>query len=284
MPRIGPGEENPDRYGRSRKIESMVLSFAEESRDLDRVIETMSRDLSEPYDYLAIAERCRQAKEYELARQWAEQGLQAFPAHHDTRLHDFLADEYVRDKRPEDAVSVIWETFQARPNLDCYQALAKYAAKARAWPDWRDKALKHVRKDIAQRKKNAGGPRRRWEPTPDHSLLVEFFLWEKDVEGAWTEARKGGCSNLLWLQLAKEREKDRPEDAVAIYRRQIEPLLRRKNNHSYQEAVDFLGRIHSLMVGMGKKSEFRQDLLALKTEWKRLRNFIKYVERKKWGK
>jgi len=38
------------------------------------------------------------------------------------------------------------------------------------------------------------------------------------------------------------------------------------------------------MTGMGKEAEFNQYLLALKTDWKRLRNFIKYVERKKWGK
>ena len=284
MPRVGPGEENPERYGRGSRIESMVLSFAEESRDLDRIIETMSRDLSEPYDYLAIAERCRKAKQYDLARQWAEQGLQAFPGHHDTRLHVFLADEYVRNRRPDDAVGVIWEIFQAGPGVERYQALAKYAAKAKAWPEWREKALKHVRGDIAQRKESAGTPRHRWERTPDHSLLVEIFLWEKDGEAAWAEARKGDCSNALWLQLAKERERDYPEDAVAIYRRQVEPLLQQKNNHSYQEAVDFLGKIHALMTGMGKEAEFKQDLLALKTEWKRLRNFIKYVERKRWGK
>ena len=313
MPRIGPGEENPERYGRSRRIESMVLSFAEESGDLDRIIETMSRDLSEPYDYLAIAERCGKAKQYDLARQWAEQGLQAFPDHHDTRLHDFLADEYVRDKRPDDAVGVIWEIFQAGPGVERYQALAKYAAKAKAWPEWREKALTHVRathtpaprdlasrrggpsvpRDLASRGRKIGLGSRRF-PTQSlvpagragrgHSLLVEIFLWEKDVEAAWAEAQKGGCSNALWLQLGKEREKDDPADAVAIYRRQVEPLLQQKNNQSYHEAVDFLGKVHALMTRMGKQAEFRQDLLALKAEWKRLRNFIKFVERKKWGK
>ena len=315
MPRIGPGEENPERYGRGSRIESMVLSFAEESGDLDRIIETMSRDLSEPYDYLAIAERCRKAKQYDLARQWAEQGQQAFPGHHDARLHVFLADEYVRDKRPDDAAGVIWEIFQAGPGVERYQALAKYAAKAKAWPEWREKALKHVRAELSPSRAPRdlascrGGPHvprdlvsrgrkiglgSRSFPTQSlapagragrgHSLLVEIFLWEKDVEAAWAEAQKGGCSNALWLQLAKEREKDHPEDAVAIYRRQVEPLLQQKNNQSYHEAVAFLGKVHALMTGMGKEAEFRQDLLALKMEWKRLRNFIKYVERKKWGK
>jgi uncharacterized Zn finger protein len=300
LPRFGPGEQNETRYGRPRKIEQMMLSFAEEARDLDRIIEIMSRDLSVIYDYLAIAKRCQQAKNHELARQWAEQGLQCFPGHHDTRLHDFLADEYVHDKRPEDAVGVIWETFQAHPGLDRYQALANYAAKAKEWPEWREKALKHVRaicapapRDLVSRERKNGGARRSFLPQSsfpgvrsgrDHSLLVEIFLWEKDAEAAWTEARKGGCSESLWLQLAKTREKDHPEDAVAIYRRQVEPELNHKNNHSYQVAVAYLGKIHELMTGMGKEAEFKQDLLAIKTEWKRLRNFIRYVERTQWGK
>ncbi|NQT93805.1 MAG: hypothetical protein HQ559_13685, partial [Lentisphaerae bacterium] len=262
-----------------------MLSCAEDAGDLDRIIQVMSRDLSEPYDYLAIAERCRLAKKDELARQWAEQGVRAFLANHrDTRLCEFLAEAYVHDKRPEDAVSVTWETFELSPILGRYQHLQKYAKKAKAWPEWREKALKHVRQDIAQQKKVSGRPRSHWDHAPDHSLLVEIFLWEKDVEAAWTEAQGGGCSESLWLELAKARELDHPEDAVPIYRRQIEPLLGQKNNHSYEQAVDYFGRIHTLMVGMGKESEFKQDLLAIKTEWKRLRNFIKYVERKPWGK
>jgi hypothetical protein len=284
LPTFGPGEENPERYGRGSRIQEMMIALAGEDGDLDRIIEVMSRDLSEAYDYLAIAERCRQAKNYTLARQWAEQGLHAFPGHYDTRLHDFLAEEYMRDKRSDDAVAVIWETFEACPGLDRYQSLAKYAREAKAWTEWREEALTHVRKGIVERKKSAGAPRYRWERAPDHSLLVRIFLWENDVEAAWVEARKGDCSNALWLQLAEEREKDHPEDAVTIYRRQIEPLLQQKNNQSYEEAVDYLGQIHRLMVDMGKESEFKQDLLAIKTEWKRLRNFIKYVERKPWGK
>lgn len=286
LPRFGPGDKNEERYGRSSKLERMMLSCAEESRDLDRIIEIMSRDLSEPYDYLSIAERCRLAKNHDLARQWAEQGIRDFPPnHHNTRLRDFLADEYVHDKRHEEAVRVIWETFAEGSCLERYQQLKKYASKAKVWPEWREKVLTHVRQNITQRKKGfTGRPRSHWEHAPDHSLLVEIFLWEIDGEAAWTEAQKGGCSESLWLQLAKAREAEHPEDAVPIYRRQVEPELNRKNNQSYQVAVDYLEKVHALMIDLGKESEFKQDLLAIKTESKRLRNFIKYVEQKQWGK
>jgi uncharacterized Zn finger protein len=284
LPSYGPGAKNEDRYGRSNRIDRMMLDCAEESGDLDRIIEVMSRDLSEPHHFLAIARRCRTAGRHDLARQWAEQGLKTFPEHHRTGLHDFLAEEYLHDKRPEDAVGVIWETFQQSPSLERYGALAQYAAKAKAWPEWREKALAHIRNQITQPRKSAGNRYDRWAHKPDHSLLVEIFLWEKDADAAWDEAQKGGCSESLWLQLAKTRENDHPEDAIVIYRRQVEPQLERKNNQSYQTAVDYLDKIHALMTGMSKEAEFNQYLLTIKTEWKRLRNFIKYLEQKKWGK
>lgn len=284
LPRIGPGKKNPERYGRSGTLESIMLAFAEDAGDLDGIIQVMRRDLSESYDYLNIAQRCKKARSYDLARQWAEQGLQAFPAHHDTRLHEFLADEYFRAKRSNDALGLIWETFEPRPSLDRYQCLARYAKKAKTSSEWREKALEHIRKNIAPKKRNQGRPRSRLDRAPDHSLLVEIFLWEKDARSAWAEAQEGGCAESLWLQLAKTRETDHPQDAALIYRRQIEPLLRQKNNQSYENAVDYLGQIHAMMIRIHKESEFKKDLLAIKTEWKRLRNFIKYVERKKWGK
>ena len=284
LPRIKPGRKDPNRYGLSSKLDDMMLEIAADTGDLERIIEVMSRDLSMPYDFLQIADRCRKDGSSDLARQWAEKGVKAFPGHGDTRLHEFLADQYVREKRHEDAVKVAWDMFAAQPTAKRYRHLMTYARKAKAESAWRTKALDFVRADIAKQRKKQDGRQSRWQRPVDNSLLVEIMLGDKDIENAWQEAQAGGCSELLWLQLAQAREADHPEDAVAIYRRQIEPLLSRKNNQSYEEAVAYLGRIHTLMARLGKADEFKRDLQSLKTEWKRLRNFIKYVERKKWGR
>jgi len=160
----------------------------------------------------------------------------------------------------------------------------------------REKAFCHIRTGIKNRKAefdrhhrdNATSglaTSRRWTSwQPDHSLLVDILLWEKREDDAWMEAQKGGCSEHLWLDLARRREKRYPEDAIDIYRRQVEPLINQTNNHSYEEAIEFLDRIHGLIKKIGKEKEFRAELTQLKTEYKRKRNFIKYVERKVWGK
>jgi uncharacterized Zn finger protein len=111
--------------------------------------------------------------------------------------------------------------------------------------------------------------------------LVRIYLWEKDIETAWHEAQAGGCSNSLWLELAGKREKEHPEDALSIYQRQIEPVLDRKNNEAYEEAVDFLGKIRELMVRLGRESEFTDYATKLRAAHKAKRNFIKLLNQQR---
>jgi uncharacterized Zn finger protein len=114
----------------------------------------------------------------------------------------------------------------------------------------------------------------------DRSELARIFLWERDIEAAWREAQEGGCSNGLWLELAAKREIEHPEDALPIYQRQIEPVLARKNNEAYKEAVGFLKKIRQLMGQLGRDSEFSEYASKLRAAHKAKRNFIKLLDQR----
>lgn len=90
-----------------------------------------------------------------------------------------------------------------------------------------------------------------------YSDLVEIFLWEKNLDAAWLEAQKGGCSDSLWLTLAERTENDYPEDAVTIYKRFVEPTLARKNNESYQEAIELLSKISKILKRLDRKEQWK---------------------------
>jgi uncharacterized Zn finger protein len=227
--------------------------------------------------------------------EWAEKGMAAFAENPDSRLRSFLADEYLRAKRPDDAMAMAWANFTGQTTLEYYKELSRYARKLKQWEPWRDKAFAHIRDDLKERlaefNRNKGRSTgvsafsRRWAPRPpDHSLLVEILLWEKREDEAWEEAQKGGCSNSFWLTLAKRREKKHPGDAVEIYRRQVVPLIEQTDNKCYRQAVDYLKRIYDLMKKADKEKEFHTWLEQLKAEYKRKRNFIKYVEKTSFGK
>ncbi len=296
LPPLGVGEEDPERYGRRRTLKEMMLAFAEDDDDLSLAISVLSRDLSHACDYLLIAQTCRNSRQYKHAREWAEKGVTAFPGRPDSQLRLFLAEEYVRAKMADEAIAMVWANFQERETVENYQVLAKYACKLKSWEVWREKAFDHMRATLKERQADSSRARtgkasrrhaayNRWAPAPpDHSLIVAVLLWEKRVEEAWSEAEVGSCSPQLWQDLAKRREKMHPEDAIAIYRQQVDSLIQQTNNSSYEQAVEFLGTIHRLMGKIGKQVEFKSWLTELKTEYKRKRNFITYVERKAWGK
>lgn len=217
-----------------------------------------------------------------MALKWAERGLQAFPERTDSRLREFLADEYHRRKRHEEAVVLMWADFTGSPFLEQLRNLKRHADRVAQWPAWRNKALAHMREQIATAKRAASKNRWGWSARADQSELVRVFLWEKDVEAAWREAQEGGCANDLWMTLAAKREKDHPEDVLPIYQRQVESTLDQKNNEAYRAALGLLRKVRSLMVRLKREADFTLYLESVRSAHKPKRNFMKLLERAKW--
>jgi tetratricopeptide (TPR) repeat protein len=72
--------------------------------------------------FLQIAEIYREAGQHDKALAWPEQGMKSFPQA-DSRLVEFLAVEYHRRSRHDDAMTLIWNQFVEWPFLKNYQEL-----------------------------------------------------------------------------------------------------------------------------------------------------------------
>ncbi|MBI3015060.1 MAG: hypothetical protein HYY65_08400 [Candidatus Tectomicrobia bacterium] len=279
---LGPGDDDTKRFGKHFRITHIMETLARQTGDVEAVVAVKKRDLSSPYSYLEIAQAYKQARKHDLALEWAERGVKAFPKRPDPRLNEFLAEEYHRRKRHDEAMALIWIDFTAAPGPDLYRKLKSHADRIGQWPDWREKALTHLREEIAKAKQQAQKSRWGWSAWADHSELVKIFLWEKDVEAAWREAKEGGCSSDLWLALAAKREKGHPDEALPVYQAQVDPTLNRKNNQAYQEAVGLLRKIRGLMTGLGRGADFARYLESVRAAHKPKRNFMKLLDRAKW--
>jgi uncharacterized Zn finger protein len=283
VPQTQSGEKDPEEYGVRYRITHIMETLARQSDDIEALVAIKARNLSSTYAFLQIAEIYRDAKQHDKALDWAERGVKAFTQNTDSRLREFLADEYHRHKRHDEALQLIWTDFTERTQLATYQKLKDHADRVGQWPGWRDKALAFIRTDIEREKKQmAQKPARGWGwnvYASDHSLLVEIFLWEKDVESAWREAQTGGCHNSWWMQLAAKRENKFPADAIPIYQKQVENLINQKNNGSYEEAVKLLCRIRDLMARLQQTGQFAGYLTTVRATHKPKRNFIKLAER-----
>ncbi|PLS84040.1 MAG: hypothetical protein CYG60_20035 [Actinobacteria bacterium] len=277
IPVLGPGEEDPRRYSGERfRITHIMESLARQEEDIEELVGVISRDLSGPHSYLRIAQIYTEAGQSEKALEWAEEAMWVFPDRRHSGLREFVAHQYHHGGRHEEATQLIWPRFAKSPRLESYEELKKHAERAEQWEKWRNKALDHVREDIAKRKEGSG--RSYFSLPVDHSELVRIFLWEDDVEAAWREAEEGGCTKELWLELASRREEEHPEEALAIYRSRIEPLVEQTNNAAYKEAHGLLVKARGLMRRLDREAEFEEYVRMLRTRYKRKRNFMKLLK------
>jgi uncharacterized Zn finger protein len=159
-------------------------TLARQSGEVEELVAVKSRDLSDAFSFLGIAEIYKAAGNKDAALEWAERGSRAFPVRTDGRLREFLIDEYYRRGWHDKAIGIAWTSFRERPSLNEYRGLHHAALRTKQWPQWREKAIALLLEDIGSKKKQT--PRGSWGPPlhADHSDLVEIYLWEEDIEAA----------------------------------------------------------------------------------------------------
>ena len=281
IPKLGPGQDRDSYPGDRFRITAIMESLARAKGDIEELVAVMSRDLSVSYQYLQIAEVYRGARQFDKAMEWAERGLADFPGNPDGRLRRFLADEYHRRRRHDEAMALIWEEFKDGRRLEDYKLLKEHADRAGQWPAWREKALACIRDT---KKTLSDKDRRRayhWEYNQDNSVLVSVLFWEGSIDDAWREAQAGGCNRKLWEELARCREKTYPADAIAVYKTLVGPIVKESNNYAYEEAFRLVRRICSLLRDSGREDEAPLYITHLRNTYKPKRNFMKMLDRVK---
>ncbi|HYE34374.1 SWIM zinc finger family protein [Methylocaldum sp.] len=266
-------EDSSNRFHITRIMEIL----AQMSGDIEALVAVKSRDLSSPYRYLDIAEIYQKADQPDLALEWAERGLKAFPERPDNRLRDFLVGSYLERGRDDEALRLTWVQFEEWPTLEHYRKLHDVAEKLGRWPEQRQRALDWIEVLVLREANDIT----RWKlkpSLPDRSLRVEIALWENDLDTAWQTIQQGKCRRDLLLSLAGKLENPRPADAVTLYRRVIPGVIEETNNRAYEEAIRYIAKVGELMQTLGKGGDFGNYLADLRVQYKAKRNFIKLLD------
>lgn len=279
LPARGPG----DTYsydGRRSRLSHMMETLAEASGDLDATVAVLARDLSSSYQYVRIADRLCRAGRHGDALTWAEQGLEAFGTA-DSRVLDVVLAEYQRAGRGEDAVALAWRAFDEHPAPPTHERLRTQATQVGVWDDWREQALARLRARVVADIAATGKAASRWHMR-DGSDLVTVFLQESGVEPAWAAAHEFGCSRALWVRLAHLRGAEYPAEVIPIWLQEVESAIGAKNNGGYQEAVEVIARIGTLMDAAGRGEEFAPYVAGVRVAHKPKRNLMKLFAARGW--
>lgn len=250
--------------------------LASRTGDTEAVVRIMSEDLSSADRYLRIAGVYRDVGQADAALEWVERVTDVFPGNR--VVMEVLKQEYWQRGRYHDVLRLVWIGFRNNPSLSAYQNLKQVAEQVGEWLEWREKALDRLNNLLETSKKSSG----QWYYENYSSLLVEIYLWEQYPEAALEQARRGGCTDKLWQQIAERIADTRPQDAIDIYKKQIEDLIEDTNNDAYSAAVRLLHKLGALMGRNGWLNEFEEYRQSLRKNYYRKRNFVRLLDSARW--
>lgn len=271
--------EKQDKYGEAFKIVNALEDMAELSGDIAELIKIKSRDLKYPFSYLEISQIYEKSGNRKQALEWAENGIKNFPKFQDSRVKDFLAELYAKEGRNADALRLMWENYEHKPEPETYAALKKYADMVNDWPAYRDKAMGLL---IGKIKNEINKKTIMGEPVRSHNEeLIKILLWEGNDDAAWDAAVKGGCWGHVWETLAEARLKSHPLDAVYAYSHIVDSVLHKANKSAYRNAASYIRDIKGIMIQNKKEAEYSAYISELRAKHRAKKNLILLLDKKK---
>ena len=234
---------------------------------VDELVSVMAHDLTHPYRFLLIAEEFESSGREREALSWLERGVAAFPpAGHDARLRARLPAAYLRDGQEADAVALVEKAFSDKPGPDTYEEL-RAVFPAERWAERRVAALEQIR---------AAKPHGLLGASADMVVLAQ--LREGDLDGAWDDARDGGCTWPTWLDLADASTEHDPDAAVHVYVAAAEHELEHPGAPAYERAVDRLCRARDTLSAVGRDTELRTTIERIREEHRRRPRLIAMLD------
>lgn len=235
--------------------------FAERDGEVEARIALRARDLSSSGAYLQLARFCLEQGRPEEALRRAEEGLWMFEdGAPDRQLVLFVVECLTKAGRKEEATAHLWKAFEKAPDLELYRQLRKLAGKAAS-----ERALTYLgAKAAADQTMKADTAA---------AILIRILTEEKKYDAAWTAVRSYPCvGQYLTIALAEASEKTHPQEALAVYARQVEFHIG-AGSSGYEMACGLIAR----MAGLRDAATQAQYVLALKHRYQRRRKLIELL-------
>ncbi|CAG4907024.1 hypothetical protein R52603_03479 [Paraburkholderia saeva] len=278
LPQLAPANDLHRSFDPLRmRLERAMETLAELDGDVDALIRIRSKDLSNAYRFLQLAELCAKYGRHDEGLVWAERGLAESGKNSDVRLLNFSITEYLRREDFEKAGALAWQRFESRPVAEAFTELMDVATATGRYDTTRERALNHlwalVRTEEAPTKVKSSY----WQ-TPSRTELVKVFLTGCESETAWEAFCGGPVAINMWATMAAVRGKTHPHDAIALYHRLLPIAVESgTRNARYDEAFGIVRTIGTLRAELKEHAQFVDELETVRQVYRAKRNFIKLL-------
>ena len=284
LPAREPGD--PREFDSTRaRLDGMMRAVVEADGDVDRLLEVLAHDRSQPARYVELLDLCERAGRREQALDFAREGRVHYPDDH--RLVERYVGLLWDEGRHDEALSAQLELFRRLPYLPAYQRLQELAARIDRQEPWRAAAMESIAAhEEEQSERRRGEPKRPGAGYgvrgrslgPDRSLRVSILLWEGEVEEAWRHAVAGGCDEGQWETLARKRAASHPADARWVYESQLEAALVPASDGAYERVVELLQRLRPLYHALDESSALDELVTDIRRRHGRRRKLLERLD------
>ena len=254
-----------------RRLMHPLLEEARRSGDTDAQIALHSKIANGFQDYLELSALCLANNQLEQALHWRQRAekdnKKAY--HSKAALQENQIAIWSQTGDYQAVLDARWEQFLGQPSLPRYLAILEVPG-ARKKDTLKQRALA----ELEQRQSRASD--RSPEKQAALDTQAQIYLHYKQTEDALGLAEKERLDPTLLLRIAKANNQS-PDRTLPLFIRVAEFHVNRSDNQSYKEAIEILKCCRQQLPAKSI-GRFEARVKALHDEFKRKRNFIKWLE------
>src|SRR4051812_36978208 len=232
-------------------------------RDIDALVKLLGGDLTTPYQFIRVTEAMRELGLDDEVLAWARRGIAHTSGWQVSQLYDLACDVHDAREEPLEVLALRRAQHERMPSPSTYRALRAAAEPFDAWGLEQDAARATLQRTDARG-------------------FVDALLSDDEEELAWNAALaapRDALGSALGRRLAERRGRDRPAEALAVYRRIADEVLEHAERRAYHSAARILQRARAAAQAAGELDAFAEYLTGLRERYRRRPTLIAILDK-----
>lgn len=221
-------------------LKSILIKHAKEKNDPQREIDLLAATASYPHDYSELAEKHMALSQYDKAEQWLKKAQES--SHHSQPTNLLSLQVKLETERGNLAIALEkqWELFKLKPSDHDYTKVKKLH-QLNKLPE--AQAYQQAESFLLEKSKSKS--ENYYEPP--NTNLIEFYLYNQQVEKATEVADKEKVEAHLLCEIGLEVATSQPETAIRYHHRAASVVANQGRETAYQDAVSLLKKLKTAL-------------------------------------